>query len=521
MQTTSANFTSEEKDVVRSVTASALVSWKKARSATATIFTVGTSTIGGADTIASYGYIVSDWNKYLYSDESANLIGMAYERALKMPTGGLSMAQYEVDFENTDGRFTPRHMGGSSELFTASYKVARPTIISAGFKVDGIDTNVPQMVGINNRPMSIDMRTRQTRMTGTDFIGFLRSSYLDNQIMFTAQRTDQVLTTLMSSMGYSSSQYSFDTGINTIPFGLFDTGTRFSDVVDQLVEAENGHFYQDEVGRLRFENRQHWDHAPYNQVQKILATAHVIDAESPSDDHIINVVEVVSKLKAKQPLQVIANFTTATIIAGSSSVELFFNYSDPILAVTTPTNGGANSYYLANDNSDGSGVDRTSSVTVTSIDNFARASRITFRNSSTLPVYLTTVVISGRPVKDVADIYVRAQDDSSVTAYQERPFRLQNDYIQNQDWAASYAQMILNDYAEAENLQRIKIRARPDLQLGDLISWQGRYWRIFDIKTVLNPANGFTQELTLLQRTITSYFRIGISTIGSGDKIAP
>jgi hypothetical protein len=81
--------------------------------------------------------------------------------------------------------------------------------------------------------------------------------------------------------------------------------------------------------------------------------------------------------------------------------------------------------------------------------------------------------------------------------------------------------MILNDFASPENLQKIVIKAIPELQMGDLISWQGRYWRIYDIKTTLDPSAGFIQELMLLQRTITTYFRIGISTIGGSDQIAP
>ena len=81
--------------------------------------------------------------------------------------------------------------------------------------------------------------------------------------------------------------------------------------------------------------------------------------------------------------------------------------------------------------------------------------------------------------------------------------------------------MIVNDFSQPENLQKITIRAIPELQLYDLISWQGRYWRLFDIKSTIEPSIGYVQELTMLQRTITTYFRIGISTIGGGDKIAP
>lgn len=136
-------------------------------------------------------------------------------------------------------------------------------------------------------------------------------------------------------------------------------------------------------------------------------------------------------------------------------------------------------------------------------------------------LYLTQLQITGRPAKVYDDIYYRQEDDSSVTAYEERPYIIENDYIQSGSWAESFAQMVLNDYAEPENLQEITIRAIPELQMGDLISWQGRYWRIFGIKSRIDKSIGFVQDLSMLQRTITTYFRIGISTIGGADKIAP
>jgi len=360
MQVTSAAFTAEERDLTRRVVASSQVAWKKQVATTWRPFTIGVSLIGGSDGIASAGAVVSDWNKYYYFDESRYLTSLSYESGLKMPTGGLSMGMFEVNFDNTSGRFTPRYMGGNSELYTASYKPMRPTIINAGFNYNGADQMIPQFVGINTKPMVIDSRSKTAKLYGNDFMAYLQNTYLDHQVMFTAQRTDQVLTSLFTDLGYATSQYDLDYGINPIPFGLFEVGTKFSDIVDKLVEAENGQAYQDETGKFKFENRQHWDSAPYTSPIKVIYTSDVLEAQSPDDSHLINVVEVKSKNMVKQPLQVIMNFNTATIIPGNSTVELFFSYDNPILQVTTPTSGGADSYYLANNNADGTGTDTTS-----------------------------------------------------------------------------------------------------------------------------------------------------------------
>lgn len=515
MQVTAAGFTAEERDATRKIAASAQVAWKKQLASTWRPFTIGVSAIGGSDGIASDGATVSDWNKYYYFDESRYLQSLSYERGLKMPTGGLSMGMFEANFDNTSGRFTPRYMGGNSELYTASYKPMRPTIINAGFNYNGVDQTIPQFVGINPKPMSVDARSRTAKIAGNDFMAYLQNTYLDHQVMFTAQRTDQVLASLFSDLGYSTAQYDLDYGVNIIPFGMFDVGSRFSDVVDKLVEAENGQAYQREDGKFIFENRQHWDSPPYTSPVKVIYTAEVLEAESPDDSHLINVVEINGKVIEKQPSQLVWKLSSPIQVDPTSNAELFVSFDDPMLQIDDP------STIYANLQSDGSSTDMSDYIQIKSISKFAQAAKVIFYNSSSSPVYITSANIYGRVAKTISDIKVRVQDDSSVTAYQERPFAIDNKFIQSQDWASSYAQMILNDFSEPENIQKITVRAKPDLQLGDLISWQGRYWRVFDIKSVLSPSSGFVQELTLLQRTITTYFRIGISSIGGVDRIAP
>lgn len=513
MQTVTAAFTAEEKDSVRKIAQNTQISWHKYNTLANRTFTIGVSTIGGNDVIGTTPGAIGSPGNYKYIDESAYVMSLSWERGLNMPTGGLTKALASARLDNTSGRFTPRYMGGNSELNTAILP-RRPMIINAGFNL-GVDVTIPQFSGILDKQPRVDINNRQVNLSAADYADFFQNRYLDTEVMFTSQRTDQVLATLMGTQGLSTAQYDFDYGINIIPFGLFEKGSRLSDVFDQLVEAENGQFYQDESGIFKFENRQHWDGSPYNTVQKLILTGQVIYAEAPNDDHLINVVEVNSKVYQKQPNQVLFSLSTPTLIPGSTDTTIFVNFDDPILALDDPT------YWVVNTSSDETGTDISTSVTLKSVSKFARAAKIIFTNSSASAGYMTNLTLYGRPARVISDLYVRSQDDSSVTAYEEQPFRIDNDYIQNSDWANSYAQMILNDFSEPEHLQRITIRAIPELQLGDLISWQGRYWRVFNIATSLDPDSGFTQELTLLQRTITTYFRIGISTIGGTDKIAP
>lgn len=514
-------FSVEETDLTRSISHSLMVSWKKDLLPTITLFTIGVSSIGGNDIIAGDTGAVPNWNKYVFEDESDRLISAEWGRELNEPTGGLTKALAEFELDNTSRRYTPDYSGGDSVISTASYLPRRPVNLQAGFNYGGVDHNIPQFVGLTSKPPIIDKRSGTARYQAEDFVGYLQNKNVDTDAMFTSIRTDQAIEQFLVNSGFSTSQYDLDYGINVIPFALFEKGTKAGKYLNDLVQAENGRLYQDEEGVIKFQNRQAWDSFPYFNVQRTISTAQVINDRTPDTSHLINVVEVKSKVRVKQPLQVVMNFNTATAINAGETIELFFNYEDPILEVISPTVAGTESYYLANSEPDGSGTDVTSSVSLSSIANFAKTSRLRFTNNGSSQLFLTSVVISGRPAKVINDIYYRDKRGISVTAYEEQPYLVENDYIQGTDWANSYTQLILNDYSRPENIQELVIRAMPELQFGDLISWRGRYWRVFGINTRLDPREGFIQTLKLLQREVVSYFRIGISTIGGSDKIAP
>lgn len=515
MQVTPIGWTAEERDTTRKIAQSTQISWHRQSLLSNRTFTIGVSTIGGNDIIGINPGGIGSPGNYKYFDESQYVTGLSWERGYNLPTGGLTKAMAEVRLDNTSGRFTPRYMGGNSELYTASYLPRRPIVINGGFNYNGVDQTIPQFSGLTTTPAEIDMRNRSIKLTAADYVDFFENRFLDQEVMFTAQRTDQVLSTLFSTLSMTTAQYDLDYGINIIPFGLFEKGTRYSDIVHKLVEAENGHLYQDESGIIKFENRQHWDSSPYTNVQRVILTGQVIQAEAPDDSHLINVVEIKSQVRAKQANQLVFSLASPVALPANTDTSIFIDFDDPMLSIDNPN------FFLANTLSSGLGTDITSSISLKSFSKFARAAKIVYLNNSSTDGFLTDLTIYGRSAKVNSQIYYRAKDDSSVTAYQERVLNIDNEYIQNQSWAASYAQMILNDFSEIEKLQKITIRALPELQLGDLVSWQGRYWRIFDIKATLDPSAGFVQELTLLQRTITSYFRIGISTIGGSDRIAP
>lgn len=529
MQSVSAAFTAEERDTVRNIAHSLQVSWKKESTLGSRTFTIGVSLIGGNDIIGVNPGAVGSPGIYRYFDESDYVNALSWERHLNFPSGGLSKAMAEVELENTTGRFTPRYMGGNSELFT-SILPRRPFIINAGFDIGGVDITLPQFAGILTRQPRVDSRSKSVQLVGADYVDFFQNRFLDQTVMFTGQRTDEVFSGLFDQLGMSTAQYELDYGINIIQFGLFESGTRFSEVFHKLAEAENGHVYQDEEGIFRFENRQHWDSSPHNTVSRIVLTGQVLEAEAPDDANIINVVEIKGTPRAKEQNQLVWQLigfagADAQFIPAGGDKEIWVNFDDPMLAIDTPVpNGtvGQTSYFGANTLQDASGIDMTSSITLKYIQKFATTAKLIFSNNSTTDgAFLTYLDIWGRPARRTGNVYYRSSNGLSLTAYEERSYILENEFIQSQSWARTYGEMILQDWAQPENMQKLTIRAIPELQLGDMLSWQGRYWRVYDIKTKLDAGVGFIQELMLIQKTLTTYFRIGISTIGGPDRISP
>lgn len=518
MQTTEIGFTAEASDAVRNIAHSLLVSWHKEYNLTGSTFTVGVSTIEGADVIGANPGALGSPGSYNYFDESDYALSLGWERGLNMPIGGISKALAEALLENTTGRFTPRYLGGSSELFTAILP-RRPVIINAGFNYSGVDQMIPQFVGVITEQPQISMRERQVKLKMEDYINFFENRYFDRTSMFTGQRSDILIETFLTQLGVTTSQFVLDQGLQTIDFLIAENGAKFSNVISDIAAAENGYFYQDESGIFRFENREHWSIAPFTSPAQSVFTAQVIDnyTTNINDTHLINVVEIKANPRRKRAAAVIYT-QSGSIELGTGSNEIFLQFDNPVLAASAPS-------YTANSEPDGSGSDVTGSVSITSTSLFAQAAKYIFDNASGSTAYITSLTVTGREAAPIyaEGIYIRKQDDSSVTAYEERPVSIENDYIQSQAWADNFADSLLSRFAEPENLQTIVIRAKPHLQLGDLISWQGGYWRIYDIKTSLDPSYGFVQELAMLQRSGGSSedtFTVGISSIGGTDVIA-
>lgn len=512
MQTTTSDFAIRANKAMRKLTQRCLMSFPRAFNASVSFFTIGVSTIGGADIIKGDGNVVAEWDKYQYDDYSYRIKSIEVTRTEEM-VNSTTLAQADIVLENHDNYFTPSR-GSTIQNFILPY---RPVKLFGGFGAEA----VPQFVGLTEKMPTIDEKGKTASFHCIDFMYSLFNRPLDSAVMYTGKRTDEILASLLVAFGITPTQYSFDTGFNIVSFAFFDKGQKFGDVVKELMEAEMGRFFMDEQGVIRFKNRQSYS----SQVMWYFNTSNIVDIQTSTQDDIINVVTVTANVREVQAKQKYWELQSATIIPASGSVQIWADFNDPVTSVDTPAyiTAATTSLYTANTAQDGSG-DQISSGITPSVQLFAKSYLMTFTNANAYPVYLTSIELYATPAVVVKQIYTRQADSASVAKYDERVLDIENDYINNEGDANSKALIILDDYATYSNQYILTVKGNPALQIGDTVNvnvwgFSGTYV----INKIVNRwADGkFSQQLTVRKKTFRSFFTIGVSTIGGTDVIAP
>jgi len=512
MQTVTSDFITRANKTMRKLTHRALMSFPRAYNPSVTFFTIGVSTIGGADIIKGDGNVVAEWDKYQYDDYSYRIKSIEVTRTEEQ-LNSTTLAQADIVLENHDNYFTPSR-GSTIQNFILPY---RPVKLFGGFG----DEAIPQFTGLTEKMPTIDEKNKLASFHCIDFMYSLFNRPLDNAVMYQSKRTDEILAALLVAFGITPTQYNFDTGFNIVTFAFFDKGSKFGDVVKELMEAEMGRFFMDEQGIIRFKNRQNYTSSP----QWFFNTSNIVDIQTSTQDDIINVVTVKANVREVQAKQKYWELQSAVEVPASGSVDIWADFNDPVTTVDAPAyiTSATTSLYTTNTAADGSGSQVASGISFSNTL-FAKSYKMTVSNSNAYSVFITSLELYATPAVVVKQIYTRQQDDTSVAKYDERIVNIENDYINNEGDAFSKAKMILDDYSTYMGQYVLTVKGNPALQIGDAVSvnvwgFSGTYI----INKIINRwADGkFTQILTVRKRVFKTYFTIGISTIGGTDVIAP
>lgn len=459
---------------------------------------VGSSVIGSNDVVAGTGETsINNADVFDYFDESEKVIRIEYDRSLIEPLGGMTMAQADVVLDNTDLRFTPDH---NATIGTA-LKPNRPLKVFIGFRVQGQDVVIPIIEGLTLNVQENKMN-RTIKISAYDYLRWLNEKPQETAI-YQDQRSDEIIADILTRAGVGASSYVLDQGLNTIGFAWFEKGETAGQRIKRICEAEEGIFYQDETGVLRFENRDKYAKVPYNAAVWTIDPDDIVAWEAAPQSKIINRAIISGKPRSvKAEAEVWRDGVIEEIPAGTT-VTIWANFEDPVSSLTDPTE---NTDFEANAASDGSGTDLSSSVTIV-MTAFTKAAKLEITNASGSLAYMTLLKLRGTPATIDYEISEIFQDTLSIADYNENQTIVENEFIDDDDFAASMAQNLVRRHKNPRSMIRLVVRGIPQIQLRDYVRVKDqdmdtyKNYRVMRIQGVLE-GGGFQQTLTL--REITS-----------------
>lgn len=454
----------------RRIKIAVLASWLKQADLSTVYAQVGVSEVGGADLVQGQSAVITNADLFSYIDESAYVMRFDYDRRVDEPRGGASYAIGNIVLDNITRRFTQN----SDDTIGTALESRRPIKASIGFIAESAVRSVQVIVGLTSDRPRENRGERTVEVDLFDYITFIENQTLAAAI-YNDMRSDQIIEDILSDLGFGTSQYDLDTGINTIPFAWFDKGKSAGRRIREICEAEEAHFYQDENGILRFENRNHYTNFPHQTVQHNIHPGDIMSDETDDSTPIINRAIVIARPREvdSSPSVIWSSSELPIEIGAGQTVTIWPQFFDseagenvlPINEITTPVE---DTDYDANSQSDGGGTDKSSQVGIV-VTNFVESAKVEITNNDAATIYITLLQLRGKAARVTQAIQKISEDTDSINKYEAQEYVLRNDLIQDPDIAESIADNLKNRYKEPMARRVITIPGIPHLQLKDLI----------------------------------------------------
>lgn len=520
MQTVSPTFDALAKSAVRPISYQARVSFDKQLDPSITFFTLDSSLLDGPDILApDSDSVLTEWDKYIYRDYTDRIISIEVNREELEPFS-VVQAYADVTFDNFDGYFTPNSKSPIAEYILPG----RPFRLLGGFGGEVI----PQFVGLSQGMPDIDREAGTARFHLVDFLTFLFGKEIGDTVMLIDKNTGEILDYLFQEVGLLPDQFVIDeTSFNRIPFFYAEKGTNLGNVLKELIQAEQGRLFMDEGGIIRYLSRQ-------NYSDTSVETFHEWDVEDyqPSDEtDIINYVKVTANVLAEQVKSSVWQSATSTYIRAGDTAEVWASFNDPVVSITTPTTSDEvveDSYYQAY--VDTEDIEYYPLIGVNSIEVFAKAVKIVFKNNGSENAYVKNIDLWGVPVRIEDTIEVIDFDQDSVDKFEEQRYEFTTTYIQDQTKALSEAAIMVEDYKDYGAIIKGRFIGNVALQIGDVITLDDvdGYNDTYTITSITNIWSDFRyrQDLEVKKKVVRQYFILSSdsearSLLDGTDVLAP
>lgn len=433
-------------------------------------FTLDSSQLDGEDILATPDdNPIQLWDKYDYTDYSDRLVSIDIERSTEFPYG-TQAAMADFTFDNYDKYFTP----GSGSTIDANNLPGRPCRIFGGYQGA---TTVPQFVGLTQKMPTIEEGSATASYHADDFLVEIAGQTLNSIVVMRDSRTDQVLAKIVEQFGLLPGQYSFEKGKNVIPFVFFNKGQNAGEAIQQLVQAEGGKFWLDEMGILRFSPRSKGPAL----ASATLDDYSIISCTPVGYSNIINHVVISCDLREVQEFQTVYTKTPSGesanmnwVIGPNASITRSVKLEDPCYSIVAPTLGHASSVsWFTAIKSDMSNVPSGITVTGTMSTN---EYTMTFTNSNNFSVEINEMCLWGEPAKVYDHLDYDSYEDVSVGKFGEHKMTIaDNPFFQSYEQALSFADSILTERAFYNSAFEMEVKGDFSMQIGDTFDVTGKY----------------------------------------------
>lgn len=492
-----------------------------------TIFSIGSGGSVVNSGVSSFPLSSGSFNRYVktfsissFADSARVRVGVPSGVAL-IDDGMFEEGSAQTDYEHD---FIGNYILPKRPIKVGIKMLTEPSVGSGGI--------VPRFAGLTET-LDPDLSEDTISIRALDFASEMMSREVTDMNsgmgMYQNMNSKILIRELGFRAGLSESDMILEEGKQDIPFAWFREGSVWF-YMKNIAEAEGGRVFFDEEGILRFWNRNHIDVdavasgavASLSMNEWVKSMRFRVEA-----NRLKNHVIVKSNPRVVQANQPVWSLEATVEMAVGENLVVWANINDeegrdmPCTTLDEPEKDGSTSYFKANDSSDGTGEDRTNSVNLVSFDAFGTAAKMIFDNQYGSNVFLTKVVIYGRPAKIVKEISVEKEDEGSISLYGRETLQIENDFITSEDFANNIASDKLFNKKNPTDLVDLETIGIPYLQLGDLLSVQTKYPPNEKYKSLfvrqnrwqILPDGEFVQNLQLESRTIAEYLTLDEDTL--------
>lgn len=385
-------------------------------------------------------------------------------------------------------------------------------------------TYVPKFSGLTD-DMHPKIKDDTITIHAYDWANKIQDTLVSDQL-YIGLRSDELIANLCDIVGIDSTKRKLETGTHIVGYAWFPQASAWT-YIQQVAEAEGGRVFFDEEGHLNFWNRTHISAQSSSSAYTFTFDQHVINMDYDiNKSKIKNRIVVKASPKTLLDRTIIYNDTTKPQLGAGITQEFWAQFSHgtetnvPAINVEIPIVGVG---ITANSLADGTGIDLSSYVVLSSHSLFAESLKLNIQNTYNDSAYITNIVVYGQPV--VTDYIIEAvqEDLESQKLYGIQELQIENNFIDLESYAENLAVQKLEELKEPRNFIQAEVVGAPHLQVGDIVTMQEGFDGQSDTYTINKNrwqfSEDFIQNLELEKKIILTWFVLDMSLLDSPDKL--